>query len=98
MGEHIQRVFTAVEAFTAEFGFCLLVFLAELKLKPSALHIFIRPFVDDHLTLLPQSCIFVVVNLPLPSLALAEPLGAFLCLYSSCWRRIQRSTHAVKLQ
>ena len=98
MREHIKWVLAAVEAFVAKFGFCLLVFLAEFKLKAPAFHVFIRPFVDDHLTFLPKSCILVVLNLPLPSLAFAEPVGAFLCLYSSCWRRIQRSIHAVKLQ
>ena len=53
MREHIQRVFTAMEAFVAELGFRFLVFLAELELEASAFHIFIRPFVDDHLTFLP---------------------------------------------
>ena len=52
MREHIQRVLAAMEPFIAEFGFCLLVFLAELKLETPAFHIFIRPLVDDHLTFL----------------------------------------------
>ena len=54
MGEYIQRVLTAVEAFVTEFGFYLLILLAEFKLKTPALHIFVRPFVDDHLTFLPS--------------------------------------------
>ena len=98
MREHIQRVLAAVEAFVAELGFRFLVFLAEFKLKVPAFHVFISAFVDDHLTFLHHSCILVVLYLPLPSLAFVEPVGAFLCLYSSCWRRIQRSIHAVKLQ
>ena len=92
MREHIQRVFTSMEAFVAELGFRFLVFLAELELEAPAFHVFIGAFVDDHLTSLPLSCIFVVV-VGSPSLT-----GAFLFLYSSCWRRIQRRTHAVKLQ
>ena len=92
MREHIQRVFAAMEPFIAEFGFCLLVFLAEFKLEIPALHILIGSLVGDHLTSLPLSCIVVVV-VGSPSLT-----GAFLFLYSSCWRRIQRRTHAVKLQ
>ena len=92
MREHIQRVLAAVEAFVAELGFRFLVFLAEFKLKVPAFHVFISAFVDDHLAFLPLSCIFVVV-VGSPSLT-----GTFLFLYSSCWRRIQRRTHAVKLQ
>ena len=90
MCEHIKWVLAAVEAILAEFCFCLLIFLAELELEAPAFHVFISAFVDDHLTFLPKSCILVVLNLPLPSLAFAEPVGAFLCLYSSCWRRMQR--------
>ena len=89
MAEHIQRVLTAMETFATEFGFRFLVFLAEFKLETTAFHVFISAFVNDHLTFLPKSCILVVLYLPLPSLAFAEPLGAFLCLYSSCWRRMQ---------
>ena len=92
MGEHIQRVLTSMEAFVAQFRFLLHIFLSELKLEIPAFHFFIGAFVDDHLTFLPLSCIFVVV-VGSPSLT-----GAFLFLYSSCWRRIQRRTHAVKLQ
>ena len=92
MGEHIQRVLTSMETFVAQFRFLLHIFLSELKLEIPAFHFFIGAFVDDHLTFLPLSCIFVVV-VGSPSLT-----GAFLFLYSSCWRRIQRRTHAVKLQ
>ena len=53
MREHIQRVLAAVEAFVAELSFRFFVFLAKLKLESPAFHIFIRPFVDDHLTFLP---------------------------------------------
>ena len=90
MREHIQRVLAAMEPFLAEFGFCLLVFLAELKLEIPAFHVFIRPFIDDHLTSLPLSCIVVVV-VGSPSLT-----GAFLFLYSSCCLRMQRSTQLEK--
>ena len=92
MGEHIQRILTSMETFFAQFRFLLHIFFAKLELKASALHILIGSLVDDHLTFLPLSCIFVVV-VGSPSLT-----GAFLFLYSSCWRRIQRRTHAVKLQ
>ena len=92
MGEHIQRVLAAVESFFAQFRFLLHIFFSKIELEASALHILIGSLVDDHLTSLPLSCIVVVVDW-LPSFA-----GAFLFLYSSCWRRIQRRTHAVKLQ
>ena len=92
MGEHIQRVLAAVESFFAQFRFLLHIFFAKIELEASALHILIGSLVDDHLTSLPLSCIVVVV-VGSPSLT-----GAFLFLYSSCWRRIQRRTHAVKLQ
>ena len=92
MSEHIQRVLAAVESFFAQFRFLLHIFFAKIELETAAFHVFIGAFVDDHLTSLPLSCIFVVV-VGSPSLT-----GAFLFLYSSCWRRIQRRTHAVKLQ
>ena len=92
MGEYIKRIFTAVESFFAELGFGFFIFLAGFELEITALHVLIGSLVDDHLTFLPLSCIFVVV-VGSPSLT-----GAFLFLYSSCWRRIQRRTHAVKLQ
>ena len=92
MGEHIQRILTSMETFVAQFRFLLHIFFAKIELETAAFHVFIGAFVDDHLTSLPLSCIVVVVDW-LPSFA-----GAFLFLYSSCWRRIQRRTHTVKLQ
>ena len=92
MGEHIKRVLASMETFVAQFRFLLHIFLADFELEITALHVLICAFVYDHLTSLPLSCIVVVVVWS-PSLT-----GAFLFLYSSCWRRIQRRTHAVKLQ
>ena len=92
MGEHIQRVLASMETFVAQFRFLLHIFFAKIELEASAFHVLVGSLVDDHLTSPPLSCIVVVV-VGSPSLT-----GAFLFLYSSCWRRIQRRTHAVKLQ
>ena len=88
--EHIQRVFTSVETFDAQFRFLLHIFFAKLKLEASAFHVLVGSLVDDHLTSLLLSCIVMVV-VGSPSLT-----GAFLFLYSSCWRRMQRSTQLEK--
>ena len=52
MREHIQRVLAPVKSFLAKLCFCFFIFLAEFKLKASALHVLICSFVYEHLTFL----------------------------------------------